>query len=193
MLGNDVVDLGDPETRAEARHPGFDRRVFGEAERRALARGPECLRWALWAAKEAAYKAARQGDPRALFSPQRFQVELDGGFRGRVRHPGGTLPVRVTRRGDCLHALAGGSGRSRWRVAERSGGDASAEVRALARRQLARALGCPAGELEIARQGRIPRVRRDTLPLALDLSLSHHGRYLALAWELWGTGGGASR
>ena len=30
MVGNDVVDLGDPETRPGATHPRFDARVFGD-------------------------------------------------------------------------------------------------------------------------------------------------------------------
>ena len=36
MLGNDIIDLGDPETRPGARHPRFDARVFTREERAAL-------------------------------------------------------------------------------------------------------------------------------------------------------------
>ena len=69
MVGDDVVDLGDPEARAV--HPRFDARVFGTAERALLAasREPECLRWVLWAAKEAAWKLAAKRGPRPIFSP----------------------------------------------------------------------------------------------------------------------------
>jgi len=193
MLGNDVVDLGDPETCPEALHARFDRRVFGDAERRALARGPGWLRWALWAAKEAAYKGARQQDATAVFAPRRFLVELDDALRGRVCHPGGSLPVEVTRRGACLHALAGTSPRARWRVAARGPGDPGAEVRDLARRHLARALCCADAEIGFDRRGRIPAARRGGLPLPVDLSFSHHGRYLALAWDWRDAGGGAIR
>ena len=37
MLGNDVVDLADPETRRAALHPRFDARAFAPRERAALA------------------------------------------------------------------------------------------------------------------------------------------------------------
>ena len=37
MVGDDVVDLADPEARADALHPRFDARVFAPAERAALA------------------------------------------------------------------------------------------------------------------------------------------------------------
>ena len=78
MLGNDVVDLRDPETHT--RHPSFDARVFTETERRSLDASPDphAMRQMLWAAKESAYKAARRRDPRVVFSPIRFETVLDG-------------------------------------------------------------------------------------------------------------------
>ncbi len=74
MLGNDVVDLRDRDARPETFRPGFDRRVFSESERRAIAEDPNPLarRWAHWAAKEAAYKLARQIDPTFVFAPRRL-------------------------------------------------------------------------------------------------------------------------
>ena len=71
MLGNDIVDLLDPESRPETFRPGFDERVFSVAERRAIVDdvNPLARRWAHWAAKEAAYKLARQIDPHFVFSP----------------------------------------------------------------------------------------------------------------------------
>jgi phosphopantetheinyl transferase (holo-ACP synthase) len=56
LVGNDVVDLRDPENQPEAIHPRFDDRVFTWAERaRILAAGsPHRMRWVLWAAKESA-------------------------------------------------------------------------------------------------------------------------------------------
>ena len=70
MLGNDVVDLADPEVRGGPAHPRFDARVFSPPERRALESesAPNRLRWTLWAAKEAAYKLAVKRDPNAIFA-----------------------------------------------------------------------------------------------------------------------------
>ena len=102
-VGNDVVDLDDPETRIEALHPRWAERVFTEAERRALAasRVRHRLHWALWAAKESGYKALRRLDPAAVFSPRAFEIELEAPrevravFRGEVRHRDGTFSLVI--------------------------------------------------------------------------------------------------
>ena len=56
MVGNDVVDLRDPESAAETLHPRFDKRVFSVREREAMAESRDAarLRWKFWAAKESA-------------------------------------------------------------------------------------------------------------------------------------------
>ncbi len=66
-IGNDVVDLSDPETRQQGLHPRFDERVFDPRERALLgdSDSPHVLRWAFWAAKESAYKALKRLDPGA--------------------------------------------------------------------------------------------------------------------------------
>ena len=73
MIGNDVVDLDDPESRSAARHARFDARAFTVAEQTMLRTSAdgERLRWVLWAAKESAYKAARRDDARVTFAPAR--------------------------------------------------------------------------------------------------------------------------
>ena len=76
MVGNDVIDLGDPETRAGSCHARFDARVFDDDERALLlaSADPTRRRWVLWAAKEAAFKVARKLDGATVFSPRRFVV-----------------------------------------------------------------------------------------------------------------------
>src|SRR5512147_2410613 len=108
MLGNDVVDLGDPETRPDARHPRFDARVFTREERAALASAaqPERLRWSLWAAKEAAYKCLKKLEPATCFSPVRFAVRFETERTGSVQAGGRRLRVALFAEGDALHAIA---------------------------------------------------------------------------------------
>ena len=100
-IGNDVVDLADPETRLDGLHPRWDGRAFCAAERRALAASPSRhrLHWALWAAKESAYKARKRLDPHTVFSPREFEIELSplpagggpGVAVGRALHRGRAL------------------------------------------------------------------------------------------------------
>jgi hypothetical protein len=193
MLGNDVIDLGDPETRPGAHHPRFDARVFTPDERAALASAahPERLRWRLWALKEAAYKCLKKLAPETCFSPRRFAVRLAGDRPFAVDHAGRRLRVALWEEGDALHAIATDGADPERDVlralralpAAAEPAHASAAVRALARDAAAAHLGCAPDELRFASAGRAPLLSRGAAPLLLDLSLSHHGRFLAAAVE----------
>jgi len=191
-VGNDIVDLADPETRQQGLHPRFDERVFGAAERALLdaaAADPRhVLRWALWAAKESAYKAAKRCAPELVFSPKRFAVELaalpaPGRVAvGRVVHRGQALDLEVRVDGSCLHALVRGpraaGARWLWR-AGRAAGDPGAAVRRLAAGAMGSALGLDPAAVQIAR--RPPVALHRGRVLGVDLSLSHHGRFVGFA------------
>lgn len=195
MVGNDVVDLRDRSVAAGPRHPRFDARVFAPSEHRALreSAAPNPLRWAFWAAKEAAYKVAKKLDDATVWSPLRFVVRFERGperdLEGAVEHEGRTIPVRVEADAERVHAIAtearAGFVRIRARVAELPTPDAnpSAAVRALARADIAKLLGAAPEALEFARRGRIPILCVAGGEAPLDLSLSHHGRFVAWACE----------
>jgi len=193
MLGNDIIDLGDPETRPGALHPRFDARVFTPGERAALACAahPERLRWKLWAMKEAAYKCLKKLEPATCFSPNRFAVHFEGERALRVHCAGRRLRVALWEEGDALHAIATDGSDPEQGVlraltalpAAAEPARASAAVRTLARDAAAAHLRCAPGELAFVSEGRAPRLHRRGLPVDLDLSLAHHGRFLAAALE----------
>lgn len=189
MVGNDVVDLGDLEALSGSSHPRFDARVFAPSEREALRRSgaPERLRWLLWAAKEAAYKLVKKREPHVIFAPSRFVVSLDATLRGTVAYEEHCIPVFFCADGQAVHAIATETGTDAGRIVSafvpaREPRDASREARDLAASTLAERLGVPLRAIRIGRNGRIPTVEvhgRD-----LDLSLSHHGRFVAFACDL---------
>jgi phosphopantetheinyl transferase (holo-ACP synthase) len=189
MVGNDVVDLGDPEVQPGAQHPRFDARVFARCERAALggSGAPHRLRWILWAAKEAAYKVARKLDPKIVFSPARFRVRLDANLHGEVEVEGGAIAVKVDEDRLRLHAVAHTEAAVlasvRHQVAFLPSGlaDASAAVRALATLGVADWLEARPEDLTIRRVGRVPILLHRGRPAPVDLSLSHHGRFVAFA------------
>lgn len=214
MIGNDVVDLEDPDTRPETFRPRFDERVFDPSERRAITRDddPHARRWAHWAAKEAGYKLARQVDETFVFTPSRLvarfdAVESEAGGRTvrrgclglpRALAPGfDQLELRSDETSERVHVLAAPPGAdwdaivSSIELAE-SGDDPSAHVRALARLAIARDLGIDEARVAIGRRGdpraggaaRIPTVVIDGARSGLALSLSHHGRFVACAMTL---------
>jgi hypothetical protein len=164
--------------------------VFGEPERRRLETDgdPTRMRWILWAAKESAYKAARRRDPSVIFSPRRFEVQLDAALCGRVRYPGGALGVRVELFGDCVHALAAAAPHEPETllrgVAVIESGDPSERVRALAVGALAQHFDSAPGALCIRSVGRVPHLFLHGSATDHPLSLAHHGRVAAWACAL---------
>ena len=188
MIGDDVVDLADPEAAEGARHPRFDARVFHPEERAAIARAadPLAARWACWAAKEAAFKLARRLDPAQRFAPHRFRVALAAAGAARVSGAGRRFLVSLVRGDGALHAVASLEGADGGRALGALGTRAPAEdpggaARALALRVLAPLLGARAGGLAIAKREGLPELRLDGAPLAAALSLSHHGRLVSFA------------
>jgi len=191
MIGNDVVDLGDPESRGEGRHPRFDGRVFDETERALIGASPqpERTRGFLWAAKESAYKAARKEDPRTVFAPSRFVVELVGDARVSVAVGDHRFHVDLVAGVDHVHAVAWGAGESPDAICTAvaklpEGATGSDAARWLAIATLSRRLGVAPEDLAIRRDGRIPALWLRGRPSPTDLSLSHHGRFVAFACTL---------
>ena len=192
-LGNDVVDLADPETRLADLHPRWVERVFTPRERAALEASPSRhrLHWALWAAKESAYKARKRLDPQAVFSPRAFEVELQalpaaaGVAVGRVLHRGEAFSLEVRLEDAFVHAVAtapGEAGDRRLSRVERARGTPGLAARELAADALGDALGLDRAGFRLA--GRAPVARHPQHPVDVEVSLSHHGRFVALACRL---------
>lgn len=183
MIGNDVVDLRDPDSHPDSVHPGFDARVLAASELARLhsAAHPEVERWRLWAAKEAAYKAARRTDRELVFAPARFVVTVRDAREGSVRIGSRDFIVTWSEEDGAVHAIAHeatlGVPRVVAAVAEAGGADPSAAVRKLA---LARVCGSAAGSARITAEDRIPSLELGDGRI-LPLSLSHHGRFVAFA------------
>ena len=201
MLGNDVVDLRDPETAPGASHARFDDRVFAPSELAAVT--DESSRWRLWAAKESSYKAARKLDPTLGFSPRRFEVRKMNEDESMVTHADLSLVVRTAHHDGAVHAVAvlrRADERTSADCAELVSGfervedeDPSIAVRRFAIERIAGRLGIDAERIAIARDGRIPILRIDGRPASIELSLSHHGGVVGFAALLPGRGSGGSR
>ena len=208
-VGNDVVDLREPENRGKSRDERFLDRVFTaeERERIAGAQSPDTLLWSLWAAKEAAYKAVSGGDPSVCSIPRRYCVLLDDGevsgtvdaaqgskgrLAGRVITPRGEVALRITVTDDYVHAVAAGSESvlagiiqrvDRMDCEEDAGGE-SAFVRGQLLREIACRLDCPVADLAVLKEqpgSDAPHVFLRGRPLAVNISFSHDGRFAAFA------------
>lgn len=124
MIGNDIVDLGLAGVLGKSGDRRFLERVFTVRERDdiRLAADPDEELWALWAAKEAAFKAVSRAESTVVFSPKRFEVAADrssnssGELEGLVRHCGAPdCQVRWIRTPGfvhCVGVLEGGRSRA---------------------------------------------------------------------------------
>ena len=191
MIGNDVVDLRDPDSRVETHHARFDDRVFDETERAVIAASVQGdrVRWFLWAAKESAYKAARKEDPRVVFAPSRFAVRLRAPTHAVVTAGDRRFHVELTADAECVHAVAHTADDPRaviWSAVAPLLPDAaaSAAVRRLAVEAVARTLGVETKEVVIRQNRHIPTLRLRGRSGGVDVSLSHHGRFVAFAYAL---------
>jgi len=118
-------------------------------------------------------------------------ASLDGELRGSVRHGSVRYPVRVRRRGDCIHAVAVAPGHCPDSMLDgvglypdETGADSpSRAVRRLAIRDLAPRFETAADGVVVRSSDRIPELQhRDGRTVAM-LSLSHHGRFVAYACQ----------
>ncbi|TFG62533.1 MAG: 4-phosphopantetheinyl transferase family protein [Gemmatimonadales bacterium] len=190
-VGNDVVDLQDPGNQPDAIHPGFDRRVFSESELRLIEAAStdsdrHVVRWTLWAAKESVFKLIQQCDESISFRPRAFAVRIEASDLAEVTYEGSVYPVDLDISKQRLHAVAR---TPETDVTPVSGVDrpnpiptpstASSLVRAQAVRAIGEHLGIAPEEIAI--EGKIPRATRNGRRLPVDISLSHHGRYVAHA------------
>ncbi|MCC7384212.1 MAG: 4'-phosphopantetheinyl transferase superfamily protein [Deltaproteobacteria bacterium] len=227
-VGNDVVDLQDPEIADRHRSERFLRRVLADEEHARVvgasdasdAIDAKALLWTLFAAKEAAYKLAMKLGPRPVLGHRSFVVAED--LRS-VRHGDRVFELSVTRTADLVHAVAfvGGEpeltavaeapGRpaaepsgaepsaaepsaadpsaAEPSAADPSAAEPSAAVRALLASSLSVQLGVDAAEIVVTRDPLPgswdgygpPRVTWGRSTPARDVSLSHHGRFVAFA------------
>jgi phosphopantetheinyl transferase (holo-ACP synthase) len=174
LVGNDVVDLRDPDVEPSSYAAGFVGRVCSPGERALLARSsdPRALLWRLWSAKEAAFKAITRVVPDQIFCHARFAVDVAG---QRVCFEGYRLSAQWQQVGDGLHCqvlsevsgrrprllsacctldeIVPGPGDRVFRHQEASASSReSRAVRILARRLLASHLGLRREDLEVRRR-----------------------------------------
>lgn len=190
-VGNDVVDLQDPGNQPDAIHPGFDRRVFSEPEFRLIESAPtdsdrHSLRWTLWAAKESTFKLVQQCDETLSFRPRAFDVRMTASDRAEVSFRGAIYSVDLDISEQRLHAVARSPESAVMPVSGIDRPDpiptaiaASNLVRKQAVRTIGRHLGIAPESILI--EGKIPRATQNGKRLPVDISLSHHGRFVAHA------------
>lgn len=229
LLGNDVVDLHDPDSVDASRREQFLERAFTPDERLNIQNSsvPDTTLWSCWAGKESAYKALIPRFPATLFAWREYETAIAARTVSTGPH---SLALRLEiREGEMVHACTAGRLErgvvvpapeilaeiridicntktsaplpdSQWEKEWRERGavptSESALVRLRAIHLLSEELGVDRSRLAVGgifpgskgeeddRSEEIhspPRVLIDGEPLSMAISLSHHGRFLAVA------------
>jgi len=201
-VGNDVVDLSDPENVGKSHDRRFCRRVFNDDELALIAASlqPDTMLWAIWAAKEAAYKAVSRIDASVCSIPKKFPVVLETSsssmdnvsMKGIAVSPLGNVFVRISAENGMLHAVAAETTETLARViawvkiVPACGAEPSEFARKILREEIARRLACPFDDLAVLKENERPWapyiVCRD-VRLPVQISLSHDGRFAAVAFD----------
>jgi phosphopantetheinyl transferase (holo-ACP synthase) len=193
VVGNDVVDLTDPAIADHHLRERFVSRVCALDERARVATALDL--WALFAAKEAAYKALVKLGQSPGFGHREIVVSPD---RQTVRWRGHELELSIAADAQHVHAVAW-SRRGRPPLSRVTRNEpppssfalsAGEAARDLLRELVAAATGSQASELEVVRDPvpgawdgfGPPRVEhRGQLMAGTDVSLSHDGPFVAVA------------
>jgi hypothetical protein len=202
LVGNDVVDLAESENIGKSGDQRFCKRVFNSSELSLIADSarPDPILWAIWAAKEAAYKAISRSNPDVCSIPKKYPVIIERStipegaapLQGKVVTPLGELPVLIFMGAEMIHVIAAETAEALQRIIFRvdqidpNNTDPSRFVKKALLRQISCYISCSVGELSIVKEKRRPwppciifRGRR----LSVETSLSHDGRFVAFAFD----------
>ena len=210
LLGNDVVNLEDPDSTDALENAEFRERVFTPAEQRHIDTSPYPLAalWGIWAAKESAYKALKRVFPDTLFAWREYETDLE---KNQVSYQGHCLFYWLNRNNRsvsvlCLGELKAGENTAApredlvhkvnlWIKALDSRADIpdaknqSASIREWCVKKVARTLelerdGVTISEFSSATQeeDQNPGILYNGERTPHLISLSHHGRYMACAF-----------
>ena len=206
-VGNDIVDLKTPEAIGKSTDTRFIKRVLTPCEQQMLhhSEHPDTLVWALWAAKETAFKTISKSYPNISSAPGRYPVILDSKksshcSKGEVMTPNGSVAIRIDFHEDYIHCIGifsladnldsvvSGIGEIDTNtlagqmdsISEKE----SSAVRRLAKKGIASYLQLNEQDIQIIRRKKVhpPTVLAKGKIKNMEISLSHDGRFAAYAF-----------
>jgi phosphopantetheinyl transferase (holo-ACP synthase) len=164
-------------------------RVFSQEEQRACTNINYQVVWKYWAAKEAAYKAIKRLDESVIFEPRQFRVCLKHLV---VHYREQKLPICFSSNGAYLHCVCtSNSLLTQTQISIQrlnSTMSASAQARSTLLKSISKTLVVAEEQLYFFKK---KGTRRSTIPEVsvaghcgrLISSISHHGMYVAVAWQ----------
>jgi len=107
LVGNDLIDLLEPEIKKKSKNERFIKRVLTEKEYSVLKNheDPDIYLWCLWSAKESAYKILKKVIPDLVFSHSLFEVQRNCKEVGIVTYKKYSIPVKWFYNESWIHCI----------------------------------------------------------------------------------------
>ncbi|MCX2573115.1 4'-phosphopantetheinyl transferase family protein [Pedobacter sandarakinus] len=184
MLGNDIVDLSLAKTQSNWRRRGYLNKLFTATEQAliASAKDADLMVWLLWSMKESAYKIQNRNTGERLFNPIDFESSLalvtDEEARGQIRYKGTIYCTKSTFKHDCLHTVS---------IADALNFENLILHFLVNHENYLNRFNNDHPFLRLFKDNDgLPKVEHSTLNFCIDASVSHHGKYLAIAYPDFG-------
>lgn len=183
MIGNDIVDFNDLPNNERSLSKAFLQKICANSEIETIFQSerPERTLWRIWSMKESAYKVILKKGAEPSFNPKKLETSIIDQTIGQVSTKFGEIKCQSKITQDFVHSIAFFSNEISFCLGEKKlMGNQSDFVRA---------------SLIEDYQRKYPHVRspiiemRDSIPYLItdfatvDVSLSHHGNYVAWAFE----------
>lgn len=108
MIGNDIVDLNDPQGRDKYKDHRFLKRVCAKSEIEFLfqSTNPHATLWTFWAIKEACFKVIQKVSVNAKFIPNQFLCFIENKNQWKCKYGDILINITLSLTNEYVHALA---------------------------------------------------------------------------------------
>lgn len=186
MIGNDIVDLDIVLKEDKASNPRYLKKVCTEHEIESIQSSidPNFTLWRIWTIKEAAYKIINKTNNIRAYIPKKIKTVLISETEAEVTSSWGKIAVRTNFLSkNYIHSIAYSSSFFDGVELISENSNPSDAVRMFCLQDIINKINLDSKtNLHIRTENNIPFVYQEGNKLSLNLSLSHHGRFVAWAF-----------
>lgn len=183
MLGNDIVDLNHLPDKVRSLSEPYLNKICSvrEIEKVIGSDNPELMLWRIWTMKESAYKIAMKLGAKRAYNPKSFETFPVDATAGLVSTDYGTMLSETVFDENYIHTVSFLPKSKGFKSGQKICADHQSEAVRLAIIEDFRIQNPNQDRAEIIMKSDIPFLSTDTS--FVDISLSHHGDFIAWAFE----------
>ncbi|MAD97608.1 MAG: hypothetical protein CMB99_09815 [Flavobacteriaceae bacterium] len=178
MIGNDVVDLHLAQSQSNWERKGFLEKIFTKNEQRLIHTSNQShqLVWRLWTMKESVYKVVVQQEKERFFNPQKFECHIESDSFGHVVFNGEIYKTFTEQNEDYIYSTTSKANQTCFYQL----GSMENRINTMSKR-----LGLQKSEISVRKDSLgIPNVYHSGQRITKSMSITNHGRFEALQFEI---------